>query len=58
MKEKKNPKRRTKTLEQEYRRTFVPYPLPFQGVYTDEDSLEQPSALEQVPTISSPFVEA
>jgi hypothetical protein len=27
-------------------------------VYTDNDSLEQPSALKEVPTTSSPFAEA
>jgi TorA maturation chaperone TorD len=41
-------------LEREYEEIFVPHNLPYQGIYTDRDSLEQPSALEVVPTTASP----
>jgi hypothetical protein len=47
-----------KPIEREYRQTFTPLPLPYHGVYTDEDSLEQPSELEDIPTTSIPFAEA
>lgn len=44
----------TVELEKQYLQTFTAFPLPYQGVYTDDDSLEQPSALKYVPTTSSP----
>jgi hypothetical protein len=47
----------TKTIEREYQETFTPRTLPYQGLYTDEDSLEQPSELEYVPTTATPNVE-
>ncbi|MGD0270239.1 MAG: hypothetical protein ABSB14_14325 [Candidatus Sulfotelmatobacter sp.] len=47
-----------KTIERRYRQMFTPHPLPFQGLYTDDDSLEQPSELKYVPTMSTPNVEA
>jgi hypothetical protein len=46
----------SKPIEREYRQIFTPHPLPSNGLYTDEDSLEQPSALEDVPTTSTPSV--
>jgi hypothetical protein len=51
---KARPKR---TIEQKYQQVFTPRPLPFQGLYTDDDSLEQPSELQYVPATSSPTVE-
>jgi hypothetical protein len=54
---KKNTKRvRDKTIEKEYKTVFSPYPLPYQGTYTDEDSLEQPSALKYVPSTTTPAI--
>jgi len=44
-------------VEREYRQMFTPHPLPYQGLYTDEDSLEQPSELIYVPATSSPHTE-
>ena len=41
-------------IEKQYLQIFTAFPLPFGGVYTDDDSLEQPSALKYVPTTSSP----
>lgn len=58
VKKQEQPKRRKKTLEKNYQQLFTPHPLPYQGVYTDEDSLEQPSALKYVPTTTTPSVEA
>ena len=46
-----------KTLEDKYRKLFSPVSLPYQGLYTDEDSLEQPSALRVWPTTTTPGVE-
>ena len=48
----------TKTIERKYQQMFTPHPLPFQGLYTDDDSLEQPSELKYVPATSTPNVEA
>ncbi len=45
-------------IEREYLTIFSPPRLPSQGAYTDEDSLEQPSALKYVPTTATPHVEA
>jgi hypothetical protein len=45
-------------IERQYEQNFTPLRLPYHGVYTDEDSLEQPSGLEDVPTTSVPYVEA
>jgi hypothetical protein len=59
MKKQKQPKgRRQNKLEQQYQQLFTPYLLPYQGLYTDADSLEQPSALKYVPTTATPNVEA
>jgi hypothetical protein len=65
---KSKPKRRTKertktdikkgTMEREYQRTFTPLRSPFHGRYADEDSLEQPSELDDVPATSVPYAEA
>jgi hypothetical protein len=43
-----------KKLEQAYLQLFTSNPLPSHGLYTDEDSLEQPSALKYVPSTSNP----
>jgi hypothetical protein len=51
-------KTRNSRIEREYQTVFAPHPLPYQGLYTDEDSLEQPSALKYVPTTATPTVEA
>lgn len=56
MKTKKENGRR-RGIEREYETVFSPHPLPYQGIYTDEDSLEQPSALRYVPTTATPAVE-
>jgi hypothetical protein len=45
-------------IERDYEQNFTPLPLPYHGVYTDDDSLEQPSGLEEIPTTSAPYVEA
>lgn len=45
-------------VEKQYLKIFSPHPLPFQGLYTDEDTLEQPSALKYVPTTATPNVPA
>lgn len=50
--------KKSKAIEREYQQTFTPNPLPYRGLYTDPDSLEQPSALKNVPTTSAPNVEA
>ena len=63
MKKQKRPKPRTKrhtktkTIERDYQQLFTPLQLPYQGLYTDEDSLEQPSELRDVPATSAPYVE-
>jgi len=54
---KEAPKNHKKTLEDKYRNLFSPVSLPYQGLYTDEDSLEQPSALKVCPTTTTPGVE-
>ena len=60
MSKEKQPKKRIKVpaseIEQQYRQMFTSYPLPYHGIYTDEDSLEQPSALKYVPSTSTPGV--
>lgn len=43
-------------IEQDYTRMFTAYPLPYQGLYTDDDSLEQPSQLKSVPSITTPSI--
>lgn len=56
---KKQQKRKKRhEIERKYLTVFSPHTLPSQGVYTDEDSLEQPSALKYVPTTATPRVEA
>jgi hypothetical protein len=45
-------------IEREYLQVFNPMPLPSHGLYTEEDSLEQPSELPDVPSISVPSIEA
>lgn len=43
-------------VEQDYTQRFTAHPLPYQGIYTDEDSLEQPSQLKYVPSTTTPSV--
>jgi hypothetical protein len=50
------PKKKVATTEQNYVQIFTPHPLPYQGLYTDEDSLEQPSQLKYVPSTTTPSV--
>ena len=45
-------------LEREYRQIFLTRQLPYQGIYTEEDTLEQPSALKYVPSTTTPNAEA
>jgi len=45
-------------IEHEYRKVFLPYQLPYQGIYTEDDSLEQPSALKYVPSTTTTSAEA
>ncbi len=49
-------KKKVTTTEQTYVQIFTPHPLPYQGLYTDEDSLEQPSQLKYVPSTTTPSV--
>ena len=52
---KKSQKQSTEAqLVTQYLQTFTAFPLPYHSVLTENDSLEQPSALEFVPTTSSP----
>jgi hypothetical protein len=51
---KKLKKPRKHAIEREYESVFSPHPLPYQGIYTDDDSLEQPSALKYVPSTTTP----
>lgn len=51
--------KRTKTqpaTERNYLQVFTPHPLPYQGLHTEEDSLEQPSQLKYVPSTTTPSV--
>ncbi len=57
MKKQKQLQEREKTLEREYQQLFTPHLLPYHGLYTDEDNLEQPSALKAYPTTTTPGVE-
>jgi hypothetical protein len=54
---KQSKKTKKSRLVTEYRTVFSPLPLPFGEHYTDEDSLEQPSALRYVPSTTRPTVE-
>lgn len=49
-------KKETTTTENNYLQIFTPHPLPYQGLYTDEDSLEQPSQLKYVHSTTTPNV--
>lgn len=53
---KKQTKKTEKALEKEYLEIFAPHPLPYQGLYTDDDSLEQPSPLKVFPTTATPGI--
>ena len=53
-KQTKKPKKAPSKLEREYLEMFAPRPLPYQGLYTDEDTLEQPSPLKVVFTTATP----
>ncbi len=50
----KTHKNRKREIEREYKTVFTPNPLPSQGIYTDDDSLEQPSALRYMPSTTTP----
>jgi hypothetical protein len=52
--QKKADKGRPRKIEQDYTQIFTPHPLPYKGLYTDEDSLEQPSQLKYVPSTTTP----
>ena len=52
VKETKHP---TKT-EKDYVQIFTPHSLPYKGLYTEEDTLEQPSQLIYVPSTTTPSV--
>lgn len=45
-------------LEHSYQTFFVPFPLPYQGLYTEDDSLEQPSPYKYVPSTTTPNIAA
>lgn len=51
---KQDKKQKEKKIERDYQTVFSPMPLPYQGIFTDEDSLEQPSALRYIPTTAAP----
>jgi len=53
---KKKDKTSESTLEQEYVEVFHPYSLPHQGLFTENDSLEQPSPLKDYPSNATPGV--
>jgi hypothetical protein len=50
-------KSRPATIEQNYLQNFTPLTLPHQGLYTEEDSLEQPSELKDIPSTTVPCIE-
>lgn len=57
VKTQKTKKVRTKEstpIEREYDTFFAPHPLPFRGLYAEQESLEQPSELIYVPATSAP----
>ena len=58
VKSKKKTKTRIRPLEREYQQIFIPNPLPHKGIYTEEDSLEQPSPLEYYPSTATPGSDA
>ena len=41
-------------LEEQFQRFFTAFPLPSHGLYTEADSLEQPSAQKYIPSITIP----
>ncbi|HWG22252.1 MAG TPA: hypothetical protein VG225_17135 [Terracidiphilus sp.] len=41
-------------IEKQYLQLFAAFPLPYNGLYTDDDSLEQPSAQKYVPSTTMP----
>ena len=52
------PLKKTKTvkkseIERDYQRIFIPHQLPYQGIITEDDSLEQPSPLKYVPSTTT-----
>jgi len=57
MKEQLKRKKRPE-IERKYLTIFSPQRLPSRGAYTDDESLEQPSALKYVPTTATPHAEA
>jgi hypothetical protein len=57
VKKREKSKKRERGIEREYRLVFTPHPLPFNGLYTDTDSLEQPSALKYVDSTTTPAID-
>jgi hypothetical protein len=57
LRKQKQPRKSKKQIEREYQQIFTPHPLPFNGIYTDSDSLEQPSALKYVDSTTTPVIE-
>jgi hypothetical protein len=47
---------RQTTLEKKYIGVFQPNPLPYQGIFTGNESLEQPSPLKDYPSTATPGV--
>jgi hypothetical protein len=41
-------------LERQFQKLFTAFPMPSHGLYTESDSLEQPSAQKYVPSITVP----
>jgi hypothetical protein len=44
-------------VNREYQQFFAPHSLPFNGICTDSDSLEQPSVLKYVDSTTIPATE-
>jgi hypothetical protein len=57
MKKKNRPRKPVKRIEREYQQLFTPHPLPFQGINTDADNLEQPSMLKYFDSTTTPVIE-
>jgi len=43
------------SFDEQYRQVFTPFPLPYHDIFTDADSLEQPSAQKYVPSTTMPI---
>ncbi len=44
-------------IEMEYLSLFTSKPMPNRSLYTENDSLEQPSELKYIPSTTSPYAE-